>query len=158
MSSLLRPALGGLLLFSLLALGCAQPAQETAEEPSQVVALKVTDDPTVTFMVWFDVGSQDDPAGKEGLAALTASLIAEGATRENTWDQILDKLYPLASSYSVRVDKEMTTLSGRTHRDNLEDFFGLFTDAYLEPAFSEGDFERLRTDLARAARESRWRI
>jgi zinc protease len=95
-------------------------------------------------MLSFAVGTQDDPPGMEGLAALTANMIAEGATTENSWDEILAKLYPMASSYSVRVDKEMTTLSGRAHRDNIEAFFGLFTDAFLRPAFSEFDLERLR--------------
>jgi zinc protease len=40
----------------------------------------------------------------------------------------------------------MTTLSGRTHRDNLQTFLPLFLDAYLHPAFPAEDFERVRSD------------
>lgn len=114
--------------------------------PSNAVLYSVPDDATVSFSIWFKVGSQNDPKGKEGLAALTGAMIAEGATTENAYEVILEKLYPLASSYDVRVDKEMTTLSGRTHRDNLETFFKLFTDAYLKPAFKPEDFARLKSD------------
>ena len=60
----------------------------------------VKDDPTISFRLWFKVGSQDDPPGKEGLAAITAAMIAEGATQSNSYEQILDKLFPLAAGYS----------------------------------------------------------
>ena len=69
--------------------------------------------------------------GKEGLASLTGAMISGGATTASSYEEILEKLYPLAASYRVRVDKEMTTLRGRTHRDNLPAFFSLLQDAYL---------------------------
>ena len=56
------------------------------------------------FRVWFKVGSQDDPPGKEGLAYLTGQLISQGATTANSYEEILEKLYPLAAGYGVRVD------------------------------------------------------
>jgi len=153
-ASTIASTIAGTLALSLavlapLALTACDPAPSghgAGAEPENVVLLPVESDPTVTFMLWFAVGTQNDPPGKEGLAALTANLIAQGATTENSWDEILAKLYPMASSYEVRVDKEMTTLSGRTHRDNLEAFFGLFTDAFLRPSFSETDFRRLRDE------------
>ncbi len=133
---------------AVIATACAPPPATNDAVPASdnVVLLPVESDPTITFAITFEVGSQDDPAGKEGLAALTGALISDGSTTESSYQQILDKLYPLASSYEVRVDKEMTTLSGRTHGDNLEAFFGLLQDAYLRPAFTEEDFERLRSD------------
>ncbi len=108
------------------------------------VLLPVAQDPTVSFRIWFQVGSQNDPVGKEGLAALTGALISEGSTRRNAYDQILTKLYPLAASYDDTVDKEMTLVSGQVHRDNTAAFYELFVQAITEPAFSTSDFERLR--------------
>ena len=110
------------------------------------VLLPVPADPTVSFSVSFRVGSQDDPPGKEGLAHVTGQLIEDGATTRNRYETILEKLYPLAAAYHVRVDKEMTTLTGRAHKDNLEEYVPLFTDAYLRPAFSAEDFKRLKSD------------
>ena len=72
------------------------------------VLLPVADDPTISFRLWFRVGSQDDPPGKEGLAAITAAMISEGATQTNSYEQILDKLFPLAAGYSASAGTEMT--------------------------------------------------
>jgi len=110
------------------------------------VLLPVPGEPTVSFSVSFGVGSQDDPPGKEGLAWLTGLMLAEAATERHSYDEILAALYPLASAYAVRVDKERTTLTGRTHRDTLDRYVPLFTDAYLRPAFDARDFERLKSD------------
>ncbi|HEY8519231.1 MAG TPA: pitrilysin family protein [Gammaproteobacteria bacterium] len=120
------------------------PAAEA--EGTRVVLLPVEADPTISVSLQFRVGSQNDPPGKEGLAYLTAQMIAQAATQKNTLDQILGKLYPLAASYDVRVDREVTTLTGRTHRDNADAYLELFSDAFLLPAFLESDFERVKTD------------
>lgn len=131
-----------LALASLLLVSCGGPS----ETDDALIRLERPDDPTVTFKVMFHVGSETDPPGKEGLAFVTGQLLAEGATERHTYEQILEKLYPIASDYDVRVDRELTVLSGRTHRDNLDRYYPLFTDAYLKPKFSEEDFERVRTD------------
>jgi len=120
--------------------------QGVEREEATTVLLPVPADPTVSFSVSFNVGSQNDPPGKEGLAYLTGLMIEDGATERNSYEAILEKLYPLASGYGLRVDRELSTLTGRTHTDNLEAFTALFTDAYLKPAFSDEDFQRLKSD------------
>ena len=109
------------------------------------VLLPVANDPTVSFRLWFKVGAQDDPAGKEGLAALTASMLTEGSTRTNRYEQILDKLFPLAATYSASSSMEMTVISGRTHKDNLADYYPLLIDAILAPAFQQDDLDRIKS-------------
>lgn len=110
------------------------------------VIVPVDEDPTVSFSVSFPAGSMADPPGKEGLAYLTGLMISEAGTKQRSYEAILEALYPLASSYDVRVDKERTTLTGRTHRDTLDRYVPLFTEAYLAPAFDARDFERLQSD------------
>jgi zinc protease len=126
--------------------GCDQKDIEYVDFETDTVLLPVKEDPTVSFRVWFRVGSQDDPRGKEGLAWLTARIMADGATKNNKYEEILDKLYPIASSYDVKVDKEMTVFSGRTHKDNIDKFYSLFTDAMLHPAFNQEDFRRIKSE------------
>ena len=112
----------------------------------QSVLLKVADDPTISFRILFNSGSQNDPSGKEGLAALTAAIIAEGSTKNHTYEEILALLYPMAADVSEQVDKEMTVFSGRTHRDNLDEFYALVKEILIEPAFTEADFNRVKKD------------
>jgi zinc protease len=129
--------------------GCGGSGHAPSRAPTEdleVVLMSVPADPTVSFSLSFAVGSQDDPPGKEGLAFLTGEMLADAATQKRSLDQILEALYPLASSYNIRVDRERTTLTGRTHRDNVAAFFELFSDAFLEPAFKAADFERVKSD------------
>ncbi|MFZ0390878.1 MAG: pitrilysin family protein [Calditrichia bacterium] len=119
----------------------------TQSEDDQMVLYPVSDDPTISFRLWFKAGSQNDPGGKEGLAAVTASLMTEGATEQHTYEQILELLYPMAASVSSQVDKEMTIIYGRTHRDNLQDYYKILQEVVLQPAFTEKDLERVKSDL-----------
>jgi zinc protease len=120
-----------------------EPAKMIPED--QVVQLPAPGDPTVSFRLWFKTGSQNDPPGKEGLAALTAAMLAEGSTRQHNYEEILDLLFPLAGSYSADVDVEMTVLHGRIHKDNLSAFYPLLMQAVLEPAFKQEDLDRLKS-------------
>jgi zinc protease len=129
------------MLFAVLAGGCGK--KDLGE---QMVLLPVDGDPTVAFRVLFNVGSENDPPGKEGLAALTASVITEGSTKKHTYEQILELLYPMASDISDQTDKEMTVFMGRTHVDNLDGYYALLKEVLLEPAFKQEDFERVKTD------------
>ncbi len=108
------------------------------------VLLPVAEDPSITYAVWFAAGSQDDPVGKEGLAWMTGQLLAQGSTERNSYQSIIETLFPMAASYEVRVDREMTTLTGRVHRDHQAAFQALFSEAYLTPKFSAEDIERVR--------------
>ena len=112
-----------------------------------LILLPVKNDPTVSFRIWLKVGSQNDPAGKEGLANITASMLTDAATKNNSYEQVLDKLYPLASNYNSSTSVEMTVIYGRTHKDNLKEFFPLFTDAILSPAFKQEDLDRIKSEV-----------
>ena len=115
------------------------------EEP--MVLLPVKDDPTVAFRILFNVGSQNDPAGKEGLAALTASCLTGGSTMKHSYEEILAAMYPMAAGIGDQVDKEMTVFYGRTHVDNLDEYYSLFREILLEPAFKQEDFDRVKSNV-----------
>jgi zinc protease len=87
-----------------------------------------------------------DPPSKEGVAALTASMLARGGTRSMTYDQIVQALYPMASSVTSQTDKEMTVFTGTTHIENLDRYYALFKEMLLDPGFRPEDFKRLRED------------
>jgi zinc protease len=100
--------------------------------------------PLVTFRIVFTTGAAFDPADKPGLAHLTAAMISDGGTREMTYKQIVDALYPMAAGVGATVDKEMTTFSGDTHIDNLDAYYKLFESMLLDPGWREEDFRRVK--------------
>jgi zinc protease len=102
--------------------------------------------PLVSFRILFMTGSAVDPKGKEGLASLTAAMLAEGGSRAKTYAEITDAMYPMATSFGWQVDKEMTVFSGTTHADNLEKYYSLIREMLIDPGFREDDFQRLKEE------------
>ncbi len=110
--------------------------------------------PLVTLRFVFTTGSAADPADKPGVAHLTGELLGGGGTKDLTYKQIVDAMYPMATSVEVYSDKEMTTFVGETHVDNLNKFYGLMRDMILHPGWRAADFERVRDDSVNALRVS----
>ncbi len=110
------------------------------------VLLPIPSSPLVTFRIQFRAGAVDDPAGKAGLTDLTASMMTDAGTTQHTYAQITEMLYPIASSVTAYVDKEVTTLVGTTHIDNVDRFSDLLAEMLLEPRFDPSDFDRLKSN------------
>ena len=106
--------------------------------------------PLVTFRIVFTAGAAVDPPSKPGLAYLTAQMIANAGSKSLTYQQIEDAMFPMASGFEAQVDKEMTTFSGSTHVDNLEDYYRLIRGMLLEPGWREDDFKRVKDDCINA--------
>ncbi len=85
-----------------------------------------------------------NPKGKEGLNALTATLIAQGGTKDLTYSQVVDKLYPWAANIDVQTDHEITTFIGDVHRDHVDKFYKLLSELLLHPRFDPSDFQRVK--------------
>jgi zinc protease len=113
----------------------------------RLVLLPVPSDPTISFRIYFKTGSVDDPAGKEGLAYLTAQMLTEASTTKDSYEAIIAKLFPLAAGYEVTVSPEMTVISGRVHKDNLAEYYPLLINAILHPAFKEEDLNRIKSNV-----------
>ncbi|MDQ3652763.1 MAG: insulinase family protein [Acidobacteriota bacterium] len=123
-------------------------AQNTmsAKPATPASVLQPNRSPLVSFRILLMTGAASDPKGKEGVAALTAAMLAEGGTRALTKQQIDDAMYPMASSFGAQVDKEMTVFNGTTHIENLDRYYALVSQMLLDPGFREDDFARLKTN------------
>ena len=130
----------GLGLTAALALGAAPaPAIEVVALPSE--------SPLVSIRLQLGAGSIHDPAGKEGLASLTALMIGQAGTQNRSYNELIDALYPMAASIDTRTDREITLISGTVHRDKLADYTALLEEALFKPAFAQSDFERNKEQL-----------
>jgi zinc protease len=108
--------------------------------------LPVEGSPLVSFRILLDVGSANDPSGKEGLCQLTLSVMASGGSQSLTYKEIQKKFYPMAAYVGLSVDKEMSVFTGSIHIDNLEKYYAIFKDMLLDPGFREDDFKRIKTN------------
>jgi zinc protease len=144
---------------ALLAAGAAlaapdKPSAEKAENrpgKSRVAGIRTVflpspANPLVALRIFFQVGSVDDPRGKEGLAHLTAEMLGKAGSKTRTYAELLDALYPLAARINVYGDKESIVLEGTVHKDNLARFADLLADQVLAPRFADDDFTRNRQD------------
>jgi zinc protease len=100
--------------------------------------------PVITIRAVFTTGSAVDPEGKPGVAYLTAAMLSGGGTKDLTYKQVGDALFPMASNVSSQVDQEMTTLESQTHADNLDAWYKLFRAMVLDPGWREDDFKRIK--------------
>lgn len=119
--------------------------QETMSTKSASVLLP-NRAPLVSFRIIFMTGAANDPKGKEGVAALTAAMLSQGGSRAMTYEQIVEAMYPMDTSFGSQIDKEMTVFTGTTHLDNLDKYYSLISQMLLDPGFREDDFSRLKTD------------
>jgi zinc protease len=118
--------------------------------PASAVLVQKSVLPQIQLKILFPAGSAYDPPGKEGLAALTAAMVASAGSAQLKIDEIEKAFYPWAASFTEQVDKEMTTFSGSVHRSNWDGFAAVALPMLISPGFREEDFRRLK-DAQRAA-------
>lgn len=128
---------------SLLA-GCLLAANVVAAPPELLT--QPNDSPLVTFRILFRTGAAFDDEGKEGAAALTAAMLSKAGTKDKSYDEIVEALFPMAASVNAQVDKEMTVFVGTTHAENLEKYYELLRSMLLEPGWRDDDFRRLKDE------------
>jgi len=137
----------------LPSLAAVSPEASAAQKVDLPVVLQKTALPQTNFKLLFAVGSAHDPADKEGLAAMSAAMVAEAGSKAMRIDEINKALYPIAGSFAAQVDKEMTTFTGSIHRDNWKAFLDVVLPQLTEPGLREDDFQRLKDAQLNALKE-----
>lgn len=112
----------------------------------EVVELKKPGAAKLVVKVRFMNGSVVDPAGKEGLTALTAMLMMEGGTATLTKDQITEKIYPMSAYYYAQTDKEVSTFTFAFPKDYQEAFYPILKGLILSPSLIDTDFDRIKSN------------
>ncbi|HSP68108.1 MAG TPA: insulinase family protein, partial [Bryobacteraceae bacterium] len=131
-------------LLGLLAAAAGFAQMKTVTLPSK--------SPLVNFRIVFTTGAMMDPADKPGLAHLTAAMLAGGGTKDLTYKQVVDAMFPMAASLNSQSDQEMTVFGGTTHLDNLPAYYKLVRSMLLEPGWREDDFTRIKDDTINSLR------
>ena len=99
--------------------------------------------PAIQAVLFVPTGSSSDPAGREGLASLTADLLDEGAGDRDASElaQAVDDLGASLDTWAVR---EAMGVSCWMLSRNARDSFALMADVVARPRLARSDLERVR--------------
>jgi predicted Zn-dependent peptidase len=99
--------------------------------------------PVVQFQLVLKSGSTADPAGKSGLANLTAQMMDEG-TGKRTALQIADDLDFIGANVSVNAAEDATFASLLTIKEHLATALEIYGDVLLNPSFPQQEWDRVK--------------
>lgn len=108
--------------------------------------------PSVTVLAYIRAGAMHDPAGKEGIALFTASMLTRG-TAAYTSQELAVLLDSLGASLSVRADLEGVVVSARCLAEDAEQILGLMSEVALRPTFPPEEIEKQRGRIITGIRE-----
>jgi len=108
---------------------------------------------SVTVRGFLRAGAQSDPAGRDGLAIFTASMLTRG-TVAHTSESLALELDSLGASLSVRADTEGATFAVRCLAEDVTHLLDLLAEVLVHPTFPSAEVEKQRAKIITAIRES----
>jgi zinc protease len=159
------PGRGAVPSYRSLTYSASRPFQPPKIEAVQLpngMKLYLSEDhelPLVAGTALVRTGSVFDPAGKAGLAQLTALTMRSGGTRLRTGEQLDAALENLASRVEVNLGETLGSVSFACLKENQGDTLAIFKDILTAPVFRPERLEiaktQLRTAIARRNDEPR---
>lgn len=120
-----------------------------------LLLLEKHDLPMISIEVGLRSGSVADPAGKEGIASLSASLLRKGTTTRNS-EQVSADLDFIGMQYSAQVDQDATRVSADFLKKDLDAALSLLADVLLHPSFPDAEVKKhiaQQQDAIRASKD-----
>jgi zinc protease len=122
-----------------------RPIQEvTLENGLKVLYIQDKTLPRVSYHLMVRSGSSQDPAGAEGLAALTVSLLEQGSKKRGAL-QIADDFAQLGSSFNESAAWDYVMVSTAGLSGSKSRLLELFSDVSLNPQFAAAEVNRKKS-------------
>jgi zinc protease len=99
--------------------------------------------PVVALVLLVVRGASADPAGKDGLAALTADMLDEGSGTRSAIE-MHEALARLGAQFDTDIGSDATAVSVTTLARVADGALSLLADVVTRPALREADFDRVR--------------
>lgn len=102
--------------------------------------------PRVSYQMMIQAGSASDPVGKEGLAAMTSSLLEQGTGKRNAI-QVADDFAQLGSAFGDGATPDFLMMNTSGLSQFQSELLELFSDVILHPRFSSSEIKRKRSQI-----------
>ena len=138
----------------------APPLTFTPPEPERIVlacgaTLYLLPDHTLPLFSLYAIaraGSAYDPPGKEGLAALTASVMRTGGTARLSPDEIDGQIEFMAADIGTATNDDASSISLSCLSKDIQKSMGLLCDILLNPAFGQNRIDLRKEEVREAIR------
>lgn len=109
----------------------------------KVLGTEFRETPTVELQLVVPAGRRFEPAGKDGLARLTASMMEE-ASQKSTAEALSSRLDTLGSTIGFTAGQYGTVISVTSLTKNLPQTLAILEERLFHPAFNADDFARVK--------------
>ena len=131
-----------------------QPGPERAVETPQVVERRLANGmrvlvaetdglPLISARLSFQAGTSDDPAGRAGLASMTAGLLTQGAAGRSA-PEIATDIERLGAAVGASAGADFTSVYANSPSDTFDQTFALMTQLVRSPDFAQEELDRAR--------------
>ena len=120
-----------------------QPVERTLANGLRVIVVQKSGVPLVAARLMIKTGGEADPAGRAGLADMTASLLTKGTTTR-TAEQIARGVEALGATMEASANWDFSAVSLSALASNLPEAMSYVADVVRNPTFATEEIERLR--------------
>lgn len=111
--------------------------ETTLANGMRILLLENHELPVVRIVARIHVGSEYEPAGKVGLAAIVGAVMRTGGTPTRTGDQLDEELEGIAATLETRIDLDAGQVSVSVLRQHVDQALAILGDVLMHPAFPE---------------------
>lgn len=116
---------------------------------ARVIVVENHEQPVVTVNLRIKSGSAHDPQGKEGLAAVVATLLDKGTT-SRTAEEIAEEIDFIGASLGTGAGEDWTSITLNTTTEFLDEALDIMADVVQNPIFPADEFETERKRMLTA--------
>ncbi len=109
--------------------------------------------PLVNITVYFRGGQYLEPAGKEGLAAITSEAWRTGGAGERTAQELDEELDFLAANLGTNIGDVSGSVSLNVLSKDLDTAMAIFMDVLTAPRFQQDRFDKAKDNLLQAMKQ-----
>ncbi len=111
------------------------------ENGVRVISERLSFSKSVSIGIWINIGSRDDPLGKEGISHFLEHMLFKGTQKRSALD-IAKEFDQMGGFSNAFTSKETTCLHAKVLSNHLENIIELFADLFLNSKFEKTELKK----------------